>query len=466
MPTRTLIALSLLACAAAAQTGPFQDGELLIHSPGVGGPELIRVDPSTGQAAVLTDALYWGGWADSMVYDSYRGAVVASLSMAPDPYWKYRAWVIDSDGSAVAIPGVEAQTLHGMEAIGDGRLYFQRKVHGNTTIEYFDAANQLHVLMDETGSAPAAVALEHMVYDPVGDALIASANPFWTVGGCGDPTKNTLYRIPLSADGSQLAAPVTCVSLVAGTLNCMGLSRLPNGRILATFAGTASFGFPYPEKLWSIDPTTLGAVLWSTSDLTDLNSGVYSTRLGKAVVFEDLANELRTYGQGQGGDGTLLPVSLPIGDGTTGFSPGSNMVQLDVPGPGCQGEATSHGVGLAGAGARVPTLGAVGCPDLGLTWSLAVGQVVGGAFGIVFAGTGTTALPFKGGTFYVDGLALSVSFVVSGTPGVAGDGSLNLPLVLNEPGLAGFEIVLQAGFTDPGAVFGVSLSNALLVTGY
>lgn len=464
---RTLSPLLLLAAAVSAQTGPFQDGELLIYNPNGNDPQLLRVDPSTGQAAVLHhDNFTWGGWADSMVYDPYRGAVVASMSFPPDPYWKERPWVLGSDGSAVAIPGIEDEVLNGMEAIGDGRIYFQRNVLGNAAIEYFDASNQIHVLMDETGLAPVSLEIEHMVYDPVGNALIASANPWWTGVNCTASDQNALYRLPLSPDGSQLAAPISCTSLVAGSLICMGLSRMPDGNIMAVFAGTTQFGFLYPEKFWSVDPTTLSASLWSESTLADLNGGLYSSRLNKVLVFEDGTNTLRSYGFGQDDNGTILNVSLPIGDGTTGYSPADTMVQLDVFGPDCLGYAANHGVGLAGSGGLVPTLGAVGCPDLGLSWSLAMGQVVGGAFGILFAGTAVTALPFKGGTFYVDGLALGLSFFVGGASGVAGAGDLNVPLVLSEPGLSGFEIVLQAGFQDPGALFGVSLSPALRVKGW
>ncbi len=464
LTTRTLLTVALAgftAPSAASQTGPFQDGELLIRNPNGSSPKLIRVEPSTGQAAVLIEPGGWGGWADSMVYDPHRGGVVACISLPPDPFTGYRLWVIDSDGSAVAIPALFGVVVHSLEPTVDGRLYFQRSGFGNTTLEYLDAANQLHVLMDETGLAPAAVEVEHLVYDPVGNVLIGSASSGWSSGSCGDPTMNTIWRIPLSADGSQLSGPVTCTPLAASSLNSMSLSRLPNGRILATYAGTNPFGFTIHEKMWSIDPATLGAVLWAESDLADINAGVYSTRLDRAVLFYDTTNELRTYAQGQGGGGTPLPVSLPIGDGTTGFSPADNMVQLDVLGPGCIGYTANHGVGLAGTGGLVPTFGAVGCPDIGETWSLSIGQVVGGAPGVIFVGLGVTALPFKGGTFYIDTLLLTLGIAVGGTPGVAGAGSLNLPVLITDPNLAGIEFVLQTGFQDAAGPSNASLSNAL-----
>lgn len=466
MLTRLTLILTLAAAAVTAQTGPFQDGELLIHNPNGNDAQLIRVDPTTGNAAVLLEDFFWGGWADSIVYCPHRGAVVASLALPPDAYWQHRPWVVSWDGTTTSIPGIFAERLSAMEAIGDGRIYFQREGFGTTTIEYFDAANQLHVLMDETGLAPAAVEVEHMVYDPVGNALIASSNPWWSTGNCSGTQSNTIYRIPLSPDGSQLAGPVTCTPLVAGSLICMGLTRQPNGNILAVFAGTTTLGFQYPEKIWSIDPTTLSASLYSNSALIDLNGGVYSAQLGRAILLDDTANVLRTHTLGQGGSGTLLPVSLPIGDGTTGFSPASDMTILDVSGPSCVGYSTTFGVGLEGSGGLVPTLAGVGCPDLGSPWSLAVTQALGGAFGYLFVGTSVNAVPLKGGTFYVGGLALSLPVVTSGTPGFAGAGELNLPAMITDPTLAGVELVFQAGFVDPGALANATLTNALRVAGW
>ena len=87
-------------------------------------------------------------------------------------------------------------------------------------------------------------------------------------------------------------------------------------------------------------------------------------------------------------------------------------------------------------------------------------------FGYLFVGTSVNPVPLKGGTFYVGGLALNLPVVASGTPGIAGDGELNLPALITDPTLAGVELVFQAGFVDAGSASGATLTNALRVAGW
>jgi hypothetical protein len=465
-PALALLLAASLSGGALAQTGPFAAGEIIIHNPNGNDAELLRVDPTTGQTAQLAPFTYWGGWADSLEYDPYRGGLIVPMSYGQASTFDYQPWVVQGDGSAVPLPGIVGDYVHGLAPAADGRLYFQRGFGPGTQIEYYDAGNSLHVLMDETGAAPVSLAVEHMLYHAPSNALLVSQNPWWSGAGCTGTTENSIYRLPLTADGSQLAGPITCTSIIASSLSIMGLDWLPDGRVLVTSSGTTTLGFAYPDKLWAVDPVTLSSSLWSQCDPADLNGGVYSDALGKAVVFYDNPNELRTFGAGQGGGGTTLPTTMPIGDGTTGFSPASNMTDINALGPGCAGYALEHGVGLAGTGGRVPTLGAIGCPDLGLTYSVVIDQARGGAVGVLFVGLGTISAPFKGGTFYVGGLVFTLDLVMSGALGATGKGQMNLPVLLTDPAFSGLEIVLQAGFADAAAVKGASLSNALRVAGF
>jgi hypothetical protein len=52
-------------------------------------------------------------------------------------------------------------------------------------------------------------------------------------------------------------------------------------------------------------------------------------------------------------------------------------------------------------------------------------------------------------------------FTVSGPLNNPGVGSFGLPIFVTDPAVTGLVIFLQAGFVDPGAVQGFSLTNGL-----
>ncbi|MCB9508321.1 MAG: hypothetical protein H6697_11740 [Myxococcales bacterium] len=449
--------LCALAGPAPAQTGPWQDGEIVLLNPDGGAWKLLRIDPSTGDGELLATPKYWGGWAGGMVFDPYRDGVIACMSLEPDPYSKYEPYVVSSDGTTTALPGLDFVGLKAMAAVGDGRVYFQRRTPPSSQIEYYDAGNTLHVLMDATGSTPLLLDIEHALYDAAGDALIATQSVHWSGPGC-SPTENTIWRIPLSSDGSQVAGPITCTTFASASENVMSLDRYPGGLMFTVLAGSAE-----PQKLWVVDPSGPSVFPWGTMDLVDLNGGMYSQRLGKAIVFEDFSNELRVFGPGVGHDGVTLPVDVPIGDSTTGSSPADWLFDIDALGPACDGFHVTYGTGLSGKGGFVPTLAATGCPDVGSTFGVVVDDVVGGASGILFIGLGATSVPFKGGSFLVDAVALQVPLGVGGTPGQPGAGDLGFPILLGDPLFVGLDLYWQVGFVDAGAVLGVSLSNGLRV---
>jgi hypothetical protein len=133
-----------------------------------------------------------------------------------------------------------------------------------------------------------------------------------------------------------------------------------------------------------------------------------------------------------------------------------------VPSLKCRGGWLAYGLGLAGKGGFVPRLYGNGCAQIGGSFALKLDQVVGGAGGTLFVGLAQAAVPFKGGSFQVGALVLSVPVAVGGTPGVAGAGSLTLPAALPSlPALQGTSLFLQAGFPDAAAVKGVSLTQGL-----
>jgi hypothetical protein len=120
------------------------------------------------------------------------------------------------------------------------------------------------------------------------------------------------------------------------------------------------------------------------------------------------------------------------------------------------------GTGLAGSGGLVPRLLGTDGPSVG-PWSMDIKNGLGGAFGLLWVGVGTTDLsPFLGGHFYIDlsQFWFYAPFVLGGQAGVAGDGTLTLNGI-DVSAYAPLTLYLQATIVDPGGPKGVSMTKAL-----
>jgi hypothetical protein len=467
-----LAAAAILAPSATSQTGPWTDGEILVRSElqPSGQRAIFRVIPETGATAVLTTAQQWGGWAGAMTFDSWRGGLLCNMSMPPDGTFTPRLWLVSHDGTAAAMPGFTGD-LKALASAGDGRVFFIRytgATQGPQTIEYFDAQDVIQTLKEADGVTPFQADVEHLLYDAPSNALIGCSSAQWAATHC-SPIGNSLYRIPLSADGLRVDGPMTCTSIPTSLIygDLMGLDHLPDGSVLVP---TASAFLGASHGILSVDPVTLAAGTWAQPQQYDVNGGFWSARLGRAVVHANSGSAwwepdgLRTFSAGEASYGAHIPTSLPMPVGG-GYSPAEIVAEVDLNGPTCDGFQIPYGTGLAGKGGYVPLLGVIGCPDIGSLFTISINSVVGGAGGMLFVGLSPASAPFKGGTFLVGGIAAQVALVVSGTPGVAGAGSLALPAMLPSPVLAGLNLYLQAGFADAAAVKGVSLTNGVQFQG-
>lgn len=466
-PVLTLSAALLLPALAAAQTGPWADGELIVHSNLAGAFKLYRVDPESGQVGLLASPQYYGGWSGGMAFDRHRGGLLANISLPPDNPFLYRLWLISHDGTAAAMPGLSG-SLRALCPTGDGRVFFMRNTsvaQGPATVEYFDAANQIRTLKQADGVTPFQIEVEHLLYDPASQALIGSSSAGLSATDC-SAVGSSVYRIPLSADGLRVDGPVTCnaVTSLAANEYLMSLARLPDGDVLVT---VASGNVPSTSTLLRVDPVTLAASEFADPMQAEIEGGVWSSRLGKVVLHAAWTSgyELRSFTSGSGTNlGGLIPTSLPIA-GWGGFTPSDDLFEVDLNGAGCEGFQLAYGAGLAGKSAQVPLLGAIGCPDIGHPFTISINSVVGGAFGVLFVGLAPGATPFKGGTFHLGSIALQVPITVGGAPGAPGAGALALPVVLSNPVLSGVNLYLQGAFADSFAVQGASLTNGLRIQG-
>lgn len=456
---RVILACSSLLLPAAAQTGPWVDGDLIIHTgiDGGFGSALRRINPDTGAGATLVPYLgiAGGGNTGRVAFDPYRGGLLASFNMQPDPYWLGKLWLIDSNGAATSL-GFAQEDLAALAPVGDGRVYFQRRANNpGQKIEWLDASNVAHVLMQPDGVTPVSAWVEQMVYWPAGNALLATVSSQY---GCGAGV--SVRKLPLSADGTRLAGPVTCAT--GGSqyaLLAKGIDVLPGGNFLVTTDNGSYFW----DQLLVLNPWTMTLGTWAKAFVVDIDGGCWSARRGQAVIVDDGGNQLLGFDAGDDGTGDPIPTNVSVSNFTSGHGLGETVYEIKLLPAGCAGLLLPYGAGLAGKDGFVPALGGAGCPDIGQGWALTVDRVVGGASGVLFAGLSQAALPFKGGTFLVGSVVLQLPIAVGGTPGQANAGFLSLPAALVDPVLVGLDLYLQAGFSDAGAVKGVSLSNGLRV---
>jgi hypothetical protein len=444
-----------------AQTGKWVDGELLVlveTTPSTG-RTLYRIDPETGDGEPLLTNMGAGGLAGHIVYDSFRSVLLVNRSLPPDDPADIKLWFVDYDGTSTAVPGLKE--LRALATAGDGRVFFQRNAVAGSPdhIEYLDANDQISKLKDATGVSDLDFEVEHLLYDLPGNALIATTS-FGSPNSC-SATGASVFRIPLSADGSQVAAGevIPCIKTGGSSDGIVSLDPLQGGKVLLTLTNGSSPA----AKLLGMDPLTLSLSPFADPDEGNLDGGVWCPRIAATVVLDDATNVLRKFSSGGGGQGSILVTDVPVGDAKAGFAPEDKLWDIEVLGPGCEGLALPYGSGLAGNGGIQPCIRVSGCPDIGETFAVLIDGVNGGAIGLLFVGLEGGATPFKGGTFLLGSVDFIVPCIVPGPLGVAGAGNMAIPASLADPLLLGIDLYLQCGYLDAAAVKGVSLTNGLRI---
>jgi hypothetical protein len=119
------------------------------------------------------------------------------------------------------------------------------------------------------------------------------------------------------------------------------------------------------------------------------------------------------------------------------------------------GQCSNYGTGLAGTGGLVPHLTWLACPLVGETTGVHVGNALPNGIGVFAAGFTQQAIPLFGGTLLNEASVLLTTLL---SP--AGNSALSLTV---PAGVTGAILYFQAGFLDPGAVQGFSMSDGLVM---
>jgi len=130
----------------------------------------------------------------------------------------------------------------------------------------------------------------------------------------------------------------------------------------------------------------------------------------------------------------------------------------------CDGSFAFYGAGVPGSGGQLPKITLLGCPEAGQSVTLRTWNALGAALGCLAVGTSPASIPAFGGQILV-GIDAAFSHTASGTTGVTGDGTYSLGMVVPaSPVVVGSHVYFQAGYCDPGAALGFSLTRGLDVT--
>lgn len=160
---------------------------------------------------------------------------------------------------------------------------------------------------------------------------------------------------------------------------------------------------------------------------------------------------------------------IPAGGGTPvnfGQLPNQGLLAtgIAVKTGACGGSALAYGQGCPGTGDIVPVLSLDGCPEVGETVQLTVQQGLGGSTAIVLLGLVPGSTPVGPGcallVFPVIGAQIALP--LGGAAGVAGAGSIAVPLVL-PPIAAGSAFTMQAFVIDPAKPLGASGTQGVSV---
>ncbi len=449
-----------------AQSSGFVPGDLYLFSPAITGSSstdgaLLRIDPTTGATTVLVDLDVTASTPQSAAYDSYRNRIVFQGRPA-GVAGQSALWMVDGNGALQKL-GYDGKPLRTFAPSGDGKIYLLDDSDGTAWIEYIDAANVRHPLMQDIGLAPFTINdnfgfdVRAMLYDPASHRLfIASYSAASVVCTGGNTADVNLRSIQLDTAGTQVIGPVICNQFAVDPSGPgeipVGLSFGQNGQLLLVVdTGTNAQN----SRMISVDPNTLAMTSFAANGsyvgAAATNAGTWSSALNKAVILDTGNDVLRKFGAGESALATSLPVSSAGGSGEI-------ATMFEIPVDPCASAFVAYGAGLAGTGGQVPSMSGSGCPEPGAAVQVTISSVLGGAGGVFCIGFSPASIPLLGGKFLVGGSVVAVPITMPG------NGIASLPGVIpNDVNLLGLDVYQQAVFVDPGAVLGASMTNGLRV---
>jgi hypothetical protein len=312
MMTRYLsVAFGMSLLTASAKAQDFQPGDMWLVSQGVYNgvnfpPGIARIDTVTATANLVVPN-FLSPYLAVSTFDTFRNAIVIAANNAATT----QLHVVHADGSMATL-GADAANLRGVAATGDGRVYYFRAFGAPAPLEYIDAANVVHNLLDASGSAPfdtglASVIVQAMYYDSNTNSLHIGIQVSGTPCGVAYQTAGVMV-IPLSPDGTKVGGTVQSVPLCTfpmSPLRVVNLSQGPGNTVMAVLDDNSNSAV---GRMVTINTATLGVSTYAANGpytgAAATVAGVYSHLLGRAVINDGFAVTLRVYANGETGNGT------------------------------------------------------------------------------------------------------------------------------------------------------------------
>lgn len=440
--------LAVLAAPLQAQVGSggFKAGDLYLHSSAWTGSSsadgaVVHIDPTNGVATVLHDLAASGPNTQGLAYDPWRDRLLFFGGFVPNTL---ELWGSDAAGN---LQSFGLQTVSGgsrglLAPRGDGIVYLLSPSDVDV-ISYLDASDQIQVLQDATGTAPWAFGItdnniQSLIYVPEQNCLLATRWSFFDPCASIPNDVTALHRLDLSPDGTRVVS-VSCFWFDAAPNDwdgeTRGLSIAPNGDPILII-GQGNTGTGPQARIARVDLDTNTVSAFAQTDFMAqqrIVAGTYSRALGKALVLDSFNDVLRSYAEGEAGEGVILAtgVSSPGGSGER-----ATLIEIAPPaqGGGLSGSPSTLSVATGG----VHTLSIdVGPANAGLVY-LVLGSKSGWAPGLA---VGSVTVPLVPDSWFDFTLAFFNQAQLGNTLGVldaAGQGTATLTLPAGLlPSLAG-----------------------------
>jgi len=286
---------------------------------------LIKFSPITLSVVATGNGMTGDG-----AYDSFRqSAIVIRVPVAPRI-----VSAIDSNGTLANIPYTGNQDATLVAPTGDGRIYLQRAGKWS----YIDSGGATHDLLTTSGPGlfvPTRT-YRRAFYDKstnsifVGDAAAAGA---------------VVAKIPLSPNGTRIAATPTEITLVAPGLFSavvVGISQGPGAKL---FIKLDDNGGGLAPRMLLLDPATLTQSNYAQSNYFGVGgeiAGCYAPKIDAAIVVDSLVDQLRVFSFGASGAGTTVAGTSLISSGG-GSGENANMFSITASTAVCIGDLNKDG---------------------------------------------------------------------------------------------------------------------------
>lgn len=330
------------AAAPSARAGEFVDGDLYLISMALPHPNpppssiigALRINTATMQTTLLP--LASSGMVGRGTYDPFRNGLVLVKANLASPI------LVDADGNITDLGVIWDQDMRQVASRGDGILY----VVGLSKLGYVDAANVMHNVLDQAGAAP----FLHGVSQSVQSSIIfdAPTNALFLA----DPDGfggTRVQRIPLTPDGTQVAASVTANTFDGSTASNelpVGFSAMPDGNLLLKIDDNSN---TLQARMLIVDPANGSISPFAMSNYAGVAgevAGTFSRVLGKAVVLDSFNDQLRLFNPGESGRGAIWLGNVS----SSGSGEVARLVEIGGTiggGPACRGDV---GPGSGGDG--------------------------------------------------------------------------------------------------------------------